>query len=123
MKNIPEAIAFIVFVLTLGYMEINGVPAGKLWGVVVFWILAFGFVRHGVDVADAVRAKQNPTTELAKVVGKARLMGKEAGVKEAAEFAGTFDAQIDHEYMFEDVVLCKFNIIKKRKMRKKARNG
>jgi hypothetical protein len=40
------------------------------------------------------------------------------GIKMAAEFAGTFDKQIDHPYRFEDVILHKFNL-RKRKPRKK----
>lgn len=46
--------------------------------------------------------------------------GFKAGIIAAAQFAGTWDNQISGtEYRFEDVILMKFNLIAKRKMRKK----
>ena len=42
------------------------------------------------------------------------------GVKCAAGFAGEWDRQINHPYRFEDVILYKFNL-RKRKPRKKVK--
>jgi len=42
------------------------------------------------------------------------------GIKSAAWFAGTWDKQITKtKYMFQDIILCKFNVISKRQLRKK----
>ena len=41
------------------------------------------------------------------------------GVRAAAEFVGGWDKQINHPYRFEDVILYKFNL-RKRKPRKKS---
>lgn len=45
------------------------------------------------------------------------------GIRAAAEFAGSFDAQVDHPYRMEEVVLAKFNLIKGRPRRKKLRGA
>lgn len=42
------------------------------------------------------------------------------GVRAAAQFAGTFDKQIQHPYRFEDVILYKFNL-RRAKPRRKPR--
>lgn len=41
-----------------------------------------------------------------------------SGVRAAASVAGDFDAQIDHPWKMEDVILCKFNLLPKEKMRR-----
>lgn len=45
--------------------------------------------------------------------------GVRHGLRCAAEFAGTWDAQIDSKHRMEDIILCKFNLIDKRQLRKK----
>lgn len=42
-------------------------------------------------------------------------------VHAVAQFVGQWDAHIDHCYKFEDVILSKFNLLKRKKPRNKAR--
>ncbi len=41
------------------------------------------------------------------------------GATAAAEIASTFDKQIDHPYRMDDVILCKLNLTKRKKPRRK----
>ena len=50
------------------------------------------------------------------------LRGRQQGIRDAAEFIGQWDQQIDHPHRMEDVVLCKFNL-KPGRPRKKKVNG
>lgn len=44
-----------------------------------------------------------------------------AGIRAAASFAGSWDAHIDCQYNFEDVILCKFNLQRGLPRRKRTR--
>ena len=49
----------------------------------------------------------------------ARRKGFKQGIEAAASFIGRWDAQIAHSHAMEDIVLAKFNLIGKRKIRRK----
>ena len=42
------------------------------------------------------------------------------GIEAAASFVEMFDKHVDHPYRLSDCILCKFNLISKRKLRKNA---
>ena len=52
--------------------------------------------------------------------GGDRSLGFREGVRAAAAFIGQWDKRIDHPYRIEDVVLCKFNLTRRQKPRRKV---
>lgn len=51
----------------------------------------------------------------------ARDEGFKEGIRAAAGFIGEFAKYVDHPYHIGDVVLCKFNLLPKKKVRRKPR--
>jgi hypothetical protein len=96
---------------------------GPLWRIVEETIrsaLQREFKRGLRIGAQGERAWDGDATSTLKLYN-ARKAGVKAGIRQAARFAGSFDKQITQtEYKFEDIILVKFNLLARHKMRRKS---